>query len=697
MSQELLESNQSKDAAEYVFISKYARFDPKKKRRETWPEAVDRVRDMHLQRYGSKGIEDDINWAFEMVREKLVLPSMRSMQYGGEAIIANDARMYNCAFTHANRHRFFSEAFWMLLSGCGIGFSVQFKHVNQLPKLIKHQNSEEKEVFTYVVGDTIEGWADAFDILMSTYFQGTPNSGREVFFDFSRIRRKGTWLKTSGGRAPGAGPLKLALKRVKKVLREAVEALQERLEPIQVYDIVTIAADAVVSGGIRRSATIAIFSPEDEKMMKAKTFFKADCELLTDKRKDGTWLTKLGPVYNLKRKGTSKEEPAKGESVDISWFNLMPWRGRSNNSIALLKSECDKSKFSEVIENAKLFGEPAFIFLDDLDYGYNPCTEIGLNPIDPATKETGWQVCNLCEINGSRLKTEDDFKKAVRAATIIGTLQAGYTYFHYLTDVSRRIIRRERLLGISVTGWMENPKVSLDPILQRKMAEYAVEVNKEFANKIGIEQAARVTTTKPSGTSSLILETCSGIHPYHAKSFLKRIQASSVEQPMQYFRIWNPQAIEESLWTDGYVLTFAFQAPDGAIIKDDLSAIEFLKIVKSTYENWVVPGTARPDSSPGLTHNVSNTVKVAPDEWEKLVDYIYENRHCFSGISLIPKAGDKIYPQAPNEEIVDEHDVEVWNGLVSAFSKVDWLDFVEVEDYTTLSSEVACAGGVCEI
>jgi ribonucleoside-diphosphate reductase alpha chain len=696
----ILPSDQSEAISEYVFITKYARYDQKKKRRETWDEAVDRVRDMHLQRYGSKGIESDIRWAFEQVRDKKVLPSMRSMQFGGEAILANDARMYNCAYTFADRQRFFSEALWMLLSGVGVGFSVQKHHVANLPELIKHQSPDEKEVMTYTVADTIEGWADALDVLMSTYFVNTPISGREVFFDFSKIRRKGSWLKTSGGRAPGAGPLRLALKRIKKVLREAAANGFKKLKTIHVYDIIMMFADAVLSGGIRRSATIALFSPDDEDMMTAKSF-RSSAKVLSHKRKDDTWLIDFGEgtavAWNLKCRD-SNDEPQKGEEVDVSWSNIMPWRARSNNSVALVRDKCTKQQFKAIIENAKKYGEPGFVLLDNTEYGYNPCVEIGLNPVDPLTGETGWQVCNLCEINGSKIKTKADFKSAVKAATIIGTLQAGYTYFHYLTNTSRRIIERERLLGVSVTGWMENPEFLLDPKVQREMALYAVETNQIYAEHIGIDPAARVTCTKPAGSSALVLGTCSGIHPYHSHNFFRRVQANSLEQPLQFFKIWNPQAVERSMWgANDEVITFCVQIPDHAVVSSDLSAIEFLKKVKSTYLNWVVPGTARPNSSPGLTHNVSNTVTVAADEWDDVADFIYDNRQHFSGIALLPKLGDKIFKQATFERVESEADVERWNELVAQYSKMDWTLLKEASDHTSLRETVACAGGACEV
>jgi len=697
----LLPSNQLDAISEYIFITKYSRYDQKKKRRETWDEAIDRVRDMHLQRYGTRGIDEDIRWAFEQVRDKKVLPSMRSMQFGGEAILQNDARMYNCAYTHADRPRFFSEALWMLLSGVGVGFSVQKQHVAKLPKLIKHKSPDEKEVFTYTVGDTIEGWADSLDVLMSTYLVGTPNSGREVFFDFTKIRRKGSWLKTSGGRAPGAAPLRTALKRIKRALREAVEAGQSKLRPIQVYDIIMMAADAVLSGGIRRSATISIFSHDDEEMMAAKTFSAQNVKVLSNKRKDDTWLVDYGEgavvAWDLKRTGSKTEEPTKGDDVFLYWKNIMPWRARSNNSVALLRDQCSLPQFQDIISNSRKYGEPGFVFLDDLNYGYNPCVEIGLNPVDPLTNESGWQVCNLTEINGGAIFSKEDFRNAVKAATIIGTLQAGFSYFHYLTDVSRRIIRRERLLGVSVTGWMENPDLLLNQDTQREMAEYAVEVNRHYAEQIGIEAAARVTCTKPAGSTSLIFGTSSGIHPHHARRYFRRMQQNVVQMPLHFFKLHNPQAVEKSVWGVGdEVITFCIEVSDQAIIKDDLNALDLLKIVRKTYENWVVPGTADPNSSPGLTHNVSNTVSVAEHEWDDVVKYIYDNRHIFSGIALLPKSGDKIYEQAPNEQIVTDEDIKKWNNLVNSFQKIDWTTFEETTDNTSLRETVACAGGSCE-
>jgi ribonucleoside-diphosphate reductase alpha chain len=694
-----LPSNHLEAMSEYTLVAKYARWIEKKKRRETWDEMVNRVRDMHIFRYASKNIEEDIRWSFEQVRNKKVLPSMRSMQYGGDSIIANDARIYNCSYSVCDRPRFFSECLWLLLSGVGVGFSVQKQHIEKLPNLIPLLDSTEKEVMTYTIRDTIEGWADALQILVDSLFSGTPISGKEVFFDYTKIRRKGARLRTSGGRAPGPKPLQIALKKIKRVLLDAIEANQTKLKPIQVYDIITMSADCVLAGGIRRSATIALFSLDDEEMMKAKTEFHQNIKILTDKRNDGTWLTDVGVAYNLKmNKNNDVAEPKKGDICDIGWYNLYPWRQMSNNSVAIKRDDCKFEDFQKIINHSKSYGEPGFIFLNDLNYGYNPCSEIGISTKDKRTGQSGFGLCNLTEINGGAIKTIEDFKNAIKAATIIGTLQSGYTYLNYLTDASRNIVRDESLLGVSVTGWMDNPKLLLKSDVQQEMAKYAIEINKEFAKKIGINPAARVTCSKPSGTTSIIFGTGSGIHPHHSRRYFRRVRCNKVEAPGQFFQLHNPHMIEDSVSNkNDYVITFCIQVPELAILKKDLSAIDFLKMVKSTYENWVVPGTARPDSAPGLNHNVSNTVTVKPNEWDEVTKFIYDNKECFSGISLIADFGEKIYAQVPFEKVETEEDIKKWNEIVNNYRPVDWSKLEELDDDTSLNMTVACGAGGCEL
>lgn len=449
-----------KDAmSDYVFMSRYSRYIPRRRRRETWDEAVDRVKDMHINKYPQ--ISEDIAWAFEQVREKRVLPSMRSMQFGGEPIEEKNSRLYNCTFSIADRLEFFKETMYLLLTGCGVGFSVEFQNVKKLPPLNKLDRSDVRHI---TIEDSIEGWADSIGSLMDAYHQGYV-----VEFIYKKIRKEGMKVR-SGGKAPGHVPLRRAIEKCRTILDGCVER-NGILKPIEVYDIVMHIADAVVSGGVRRSATICLFSPDDSEMMDAKTG---------------------------------------------NWFEENPHRGRSNNSVKLIREETSKEQFMRIFNKQKEFGEPGFYFAGDLNHGTNPCVEIGLNPFLPEYDDSGdgdadgrimtnrfgksgFQMCNLTTINGAKLKTIEDFEIAVKAASIIGTCQAGFTEFPYLGKVTEELCKREALLGVSITGIMDSPDVTLVPENLQNMAKLAVNTNKEIAAAIGINQAARVTCVKPEG------------------------------------------------------------------------------------------------------------------------------------------------------------------------------------------------------
>jgi len=635
---------------DYMLVSRYARFLPEKGRRETFAEAVNRVRDMHLRRYPAA--TEDINWAFDQVLEKRCLPSMRSMQFGGKAIEQNHARMYNCTFGICDHVKFFRDGLFLLLCGTGVGFSVEFEHVEKLPPLAP--SIDEGTVHHFTVPDTIEGWADAMHELVMSYIEGYL-----VEFNYSQIRHRGAFLKTSGGRAPGHVPLRRAIERARNIFDGA---LGRKLKPIECYDIMMHAADAVIAGGVRRSATICLFSPDDGEMMNAK----------------------------------------RG-----NWFEENPQRGRSNNSVKLIRNETSKAQFMRIFTKQKEWGEPGFYFANDLSHGCNPCCEIGLNPHLEVTDEkgnksieSGWQFCNLTEINGAKLLSEEDFKIAVRAATIIGTLQAGYTDFPYVGETTEKLCQREALLGVSITGMMDSPAITLDPEIQKRMAKYAIEVNREISLKIETEPAARLTCVKPAGSTSLLLGTASGIHPRHARRYFRRVQANKTDPVYKFFNQKNPHMCEESVWsankTDD-VITFCVEAPDEAILRSEMSAMDLLKHVHSTQQNWVVPGTARPEMNPGLYHNVSNTLSVRDGEWDDIAEYIWENRADFTGISMLAASGDKLYQQAPHEEVSTPQDETLWNELISKFQSVDFTQMKEAEDETNLQGEIACAGGACEL
>ena len=601
-----------KSLMNYTFTSKYARWDASKKRRETWSESVDRVKQMMLDKYVDPhhdnylDIKDAIYQAYEDMRKKKILGSQRALQFGGSPVFKHNARIYNCIASYTDRVRFFQECMYLLLCGCGTGFSVQKHHIDKLPNLLKNKEGQKK----FVIDDSIEGWSDAVGVLVSSYFKGCKlfpeYNGKNVVFDYTQIRPAGAYLKSSGGKAPGPEPLKKALNHIKKVLDNAVKSGNKKLKPIEAYDIVMYGADAVISGGVRRSATICVFSADDEEMAKAKTG---------------------------------------------SWFIDNPQRGRSNNSALLLRNETTKEQFSELMQSVKEFGEPGFVWSDSTELIVNPCVEIGMWPVDETTGESGWQACNLSTINCAKVKTEEDFYTACESAAIIGTLQAGFTEFPYLGKASENIISREALLGVSMTGVMERHEICLDPKIQKKGAEIVKKTNERIAKLIGINKAARTTCVKPEGTSSCILGTSSGIHPHHAKRYIRRVQANKMEPIYQYFKTINPRACAESVWSNNDsddVVAFCVEVPDGSKIKNQVDAIGLLEYVKSTQQNWVINGT-NPDrcTQKWLTHNVSNTINVKPEEWDGVTDFIYKNRQYFCGVSLLPIAGDKDYAQAP--------------------------------------------------
>lgn len=647
----------TKGISDYIHAGKYARYIPELQRREIYEETVARVEQMHVSQFPV--LETEIHEAFDFVRAKRLLPSMRSMQFGGAAILANNNRMFNCSFTLIDRLDVFSEAMYLLLTGCGVGYSVQFDHVEKLPQV---NRVDFKRVVHHVVEDTIEGWAEALKALVHSY-----QTGVNLEFSYHLVRPAGAPLKISGGRAPGHLKLKDSLEKIRSVL---TGAQGRKLRPIECHRILCHAADAVLSGGIRRSAMIALFSLDDSEMMYAKT---------------GNW-----------------------SSTD-------PWFANANNSVVLKRDEIKKKQFKRTFQMIKDWGEPGFYFTNDHNYGINPCAEIGLNPnllidltlatelkskninVNVGDVYTGWAFCNLCEINAAKFTSYKDFQETAKAATLIGTLQAAYTKMPYLGWVSENLAKQEALLGIGMTGMLDAPEVACDATFQRVVADQIKLWNANYANKIGIKPAARTTCIKPSGTTSLELGCVgSGHHAHHARRYIRRVTADELEPVFQAFKKINPHMCVQK--PDGkWVIEFPIEAPENAILKDDITALSFLDMVKSTQQNWVIPGTADETISPGLTHNVSNTVTVAPEEWESVADYLWANRDYFTGVSLLPSSSDKTYAFAPNEAVTTPADEQRWNNLISEYTPVDYTLLIEADDATTLKSELACVGGVCNI
>lgn len=644
------------ELSNFIFTSKYARYNEELRRRETWDEAVARVETMHLRKFSNldKTHKEKINWAFDMVRQKLVVPSMRSMQFGGAAVEAHNARIFNCAVRHVDSVAAFSEVFYLLLCGCGVGIGLFNRYLQRMPNLITPEHKATGGVMTYQIPDSIEGWADSIKVLLNSYLSVRNAPPHNIVFDYSLIRKKGSPLKVGGGKAPGSDGLRHTHEKIAELLDRLITEDITHLRTIDAYDILMYTADAVLSGGIRRAATSVMFDKKDKLMMQAKT---------------GNWL-----VEN-------------------------PQRARSNNSVLLLRNEIDREKFRKTVEHTKQWGEPGFVFADHPDTLFNPCFEISFIPISENGK-CGVQFCNLTSINGTKVTSQAQFLKAIEAATIIGTLQASYTDFHYLSKEAKELTESESLLGVSITAMMDNPDILLDATCQREGAMFATKVNKEWAEVLGIKQAARVTCVKPEGTSSLVLETmASGIHPAHAYKMLRRVQTNKIDPVYKFFKEHNPHLCEESVWSSTKsddIITFPVNVPLQAKIKSDLSAIEHLDIIKSTQANWVLTGTSEVNTKP-LSHNVSCTVVCKDEEWSEVIDYLFEHKDMFTAVSLLSHTGDKDYQQTPNEAVSSDKDKIHFDYLKDNYLSVDYTKFIEVDDVTAVAENLACGGGACDI
>jgi ribonucleoside-triphosphate reductase len=600
---------------------KYAKYVPEKQRREVWDELVTRNKEMHIEKFPQ--LKNEIENAYKLVYDKKVLPSMRSLQFAGKPIELNNARIFNCSFLPIDDWRAFSEIMFLLLSGCGVGYSVQTHHIENLPEIkipIKHKR--------YLVGDSIEGWSDAIRMLCKAYFTGAPLPN----FDFRDIRPKGAQLITVGGKAPGPEPLKECLFQLQKIFDRKQNG--ERLTSVEVHDMACHIADAVLSGGIRRAALIALFNVDDEAMLTCK----------------------FG-----------------------NWWEENPQRGRANNSAVLIRHKIDEEEFFKLWKKIELSnsGEPGIYFSNDKDWGTNPCCEIALRP---------FQFCNLCEVNVSDVTSQEDLNERVKAAAFIGTLQAGYTDFHYLRDVWRKTTEKDALLGVGMTGIGSGAILNYD---LKKAADLAKEENARIADLIGINKAARVTTVKPSGTSSLVLGTSSGIHAWHNDYYIRRIRVGKNEAIYTYLSINHPELVEDDFFkpTIQAVISVPQKAPEGSILRTE-NVIDMLERVKRFNVQWVKKGHRRGAN----TNNVSATVSINENEWEAVGQWMWENKDTFNGLSVLPYFGGS-YTQAPFEDITKEQ----FNELASHLHNIDLSKIIEFSDETALQDQVACSGASCEI
>ena len=602
---------------------KYAKYLPEANRRETWEELVTRNKNMHLKKYPT--LTDEIEAAYKFVYDKKVLPSMRSLQFGGKPIEISPNRIYNCAYLPINDYRSFAEAMFLLLGGTGVGYSVQKHHVDELPEIRKPNATKKRR---YLIADSIEGWADAVKVLVKAYFTGGPT----YVFDFSDIRPKGARLVTSGGKAPGAQPLKECLIKLQGILDGKQEG--EKLTPIEVHDMVCHIADAVLAGGIRRAALISLFSADDDDMISCKAG---------------------------------------------NWWETNPQRGRANNSAVLIRHKVTKEFFMELWKRVELSGagEPGIYLSNDKDWGTNPCCEIALRP---------YQFCNLCEVNASDIESQEDLEARVKAAAFIGTLQAGYTDFHYLRPVWQRTTEKDALIGVSMTGIGSGTVLGYD---MKKAANIVKEENERVAKLININKSARTTTVKPAGTTSLTLGTSSGIHAWHNDFYVRRIRVGKNEAIYSYLAINHPELIEDEYFRphDTAVISIPQKAPEGAILRTE-SPFQLLDRIKKVHLEWVKPG----HRSGNNTHNVSATVSLKADEWDLAGEWMWENRDHYNGLSVLPYDGGT-YTQAPFEDITEER----YHEMMTSLHSIDLTQVIELDDNTDLSGELACAGGACEI
>ena len=603
---------------------KYAKFIPELERRETWEELVTRNMNMHIKKYPQ--IAGEIVDVYQYVFDKKVLPSMRSMQFGGKPIEISPNRIYNCAYLPIDHLDAFSEAMFLLLGGTGVGYSVQKHHVEKLPEIRKPNPNRTRR---FLVGDSIEGWADAIKVLMKSYF-GEHLSTPE--FDFSDVRPKGAQLVTSGGKAPGPQPLKDCLHKLKGMLDAKEDG--EKMTPIEVHDMVCHIADAVLAGGIRRAALISLFSADDHEMIACKSG---------------------------------------------AWWETNPQRGRANNSAALVRHKITKEFFMDLWKRVEASGagEPGIYFTNDKDWGTNPCCEIALRPN---------QFCNLCEVNVSDIESQEDLNNRVKAAAFIGTLQAGYTDFHYLRDIWKRTTEKEALIGVSMTGIGSGVVLGYN---MKEAAKLVKEENARVAELIGVNKSARTTTVKPAGTTSLTLGTSSGIHAWHNDFYIRRVRVGKNEAIYQYLAMYHPELVEDEFFRphDTAVISVPQKAPVGAILRTE-SPFQLLDRVKKITQEWVRPGH-RTGSN---THNVSATISLKSEDWELAGEWMWENRDFYNGLSVLPYDGGS-YIQAPFEDCTEEE----YERLFSKLQSIDLSKVVELQDNTDLSGELACAGGACEI
>lgn len=682
-------SKSSEFLSNLVVYNKYANYLPDSKRRQTWEECVYELESMHIRKFPD--LKQEIMDAFSYVYKRKVMPSMRSIQFGGLPIELNPARIYNCSYAAIDHPFVFAETLFLLLSGCGVGYSVRKRHIKKLPAIVTPQGDRR-----FLIGDSIEGWADSVRQLVYAYMKGKERPR----FDYRDIRPKGSLIKKSGGRAPGPEKLKLTHIKIESVLKQAIG---RKLNELEVQDIICYIADCVISGGVREAALISLFDVDSQDMLTCKGNFKIDHAELIEEYKEGDdfgWKIKyvLSEKQKMNTNVYGQETIAKisGKYGDwdyknaiengiLPWFYVHPQRARANNSVAIRRGTIKKPQFMNMFNTTKdsMAGEPGFWWTNDDDMGANPCNEISLNSN---------QFCNLTSVVVYDVTTQEELNKRVKAAAFIGTLQASYVDFHYLRAVWKETTEREALLGVSMTGIASGTVLKLD--LEEAAATVVAE-NERVASIIGTNPAARTTCVKPEGNGTLAMGVIgSGIHAAHAQYFLRSVRIKKADALYPFLMEIMPDFVESELADpeNKAVVSVPMKAPNGVITRDE-SAIDLLERIKKFSTEWVNNGHNNGVNS----HNVSATVSIKDTEWDEVADWMWENKKFYNGLSLLPYSGHT-YRQAPFIDISEEE----YNSLMAKFpTNVDFTQIVEENGQVNINhvgDSLACSsGGGCEI
>lgn len=621
------------DYQRYIHVSRYARWRDDLGRRETWEETVERLIQYYEQILQEKVPDDSLvvrSELYDAIVNLEVMPSMRCMMTAGPALDRCNVAAYNCAYLPVDSPRSFDEGMYILLCGTGVGYSVEEKYVSQLPRI--SENFEDTNT-TIVVGDSKEGWAKSFRELISLLI-----AGQIPKWDTSGVRPSGSRLVTFGGRASGPEPLERLFEFSVNLFRKASG---RRLTPLECHDLMCMIADVVVVGGVRRSAMISLSDLGNEEMARAKSGRWYDNTVYRQ-------LANNSAVYNQK--------------PSVSDF-LKEWRDLIDSGSGE-RGIFNRDASRRVVEGIGR-RDP------NHDFGTNPCSEIILRP---------FQFCNLSEVVVRDGDSLDNLKRKVKLATILGTIQSTFTNFRYLRKIWSRNTEEERLLGVSLTGVADNDRVFRGEFLS-ELKQVAVETNKEWADRLGISASVAVTCVKPSGTVSQLVNSASGIHPRFATYYIRRVRNDAKDPITGFLKDAGVPCEADQRNPASVVFSFPQKAPDKAVIRSDVSALESLEQWKLFQEEW-------------CEHKPSITVNVKDEEWMEVANWCYSNFDTLSGVAFLPYVNE-VYPQSPYEEISKEE----YEKLVGEMPKIDWnkLGDYEKDDYTVGSQELACTGGSCEI